>query len=75
MYFDCVKKALDSGQKVYWHYGLLGVAEITHITKGGKLSFIDITDQKHFLNPEEFDNYNKGCKIEDILKLEVDDDY
>ena len=68
-YFEFVKKSLKNNNKIFWHYNLMGCAQITNITKSDKISFLDSKNNRRYLSEKEFNNYNQGCKIEDIITI------
>jgi hypothetical protein len=68
-YYKYVVDALKKGKIVLWRYGLMGVAEIIRVTPTKRLSISDIQDNRFYLTRKQFNDYNKGTRIKDIIKI------
>lgn len=70
--FEKINNLLEQGYKLYFHYDLMGVGEITSITKSNKLGFKDMKNNYIYLTEREFNEYNQHCDFDDIIKADTE---
>lgn len=63
-----IKQLLKEGNKVYWAYALISVAEITNVTEKGNVVLIDAKENKSRISVSNFEKSFNGI---DILKYGV----
>lgn len=67
-YYKIVVDALKKHKRVFYIYGLAGVAEIERETTRG-LSGTDVFEKRFYISKKEFNRINNGCKADDIIKI------